>query len=546
MRDDRLSQTEELTEILEEYRAKKRAMQAEAAKEASTPQAEPISQEMPEQKTVVPSEPPPAETRVIDAKTRVEIPLREEGAEDTDNQPMLELPDAVMQAHFADSVSEEEIGISSHFTDSAGNEPPLPEEEESADEDDEELAEEAENENDEYAGLSRPLRILHRTLNIFADLNFIPKAILYVVVVLLCAAFLSYYVLTIGNDIFALVKGDAEIVVEIPEDATLDEVAAILEEEGLIEYAWVFSIYLGQSGDGEEIEFISGKHTLNTSMNYSQLLSFLTTQRRVRQSVRITIPEGFTADSIIDLFVSKGVGTRAGFEAAINEYPYKHEFVQLLEEQGWDERRVYRLEGYLYPDTYDFYTDTEEYLVINKLLNNFNSKIWLDWKSSYSTFYEESGLTFDDIVTLSSLIQAEGKTAEDFEYISYVFHNRLNHSTDYPMLESDATIQYALELAGMDRIQDASQIDKSFPSPYNTYINKGLPPGSICNAGLDAMLAAIYPSPPLDEDDDELDAFYFVSNDRGETYYAHSLSAHLKNVERVKRENEEMKAEENE
>lgn len=544
MQDDRLSQTEELTEILEEYRAKKRAMQVEAArKEKEQPKAA-------EPKTVVLPSPSAAETRVLDAKTRVEVSFEETVSKAEDSaDPVIDLPDAVVQAHFADSVSEDEMGISGHFTESVGDEPPLPEEGEvDDDEDDDEDEEEEEDKslNDEYAGLPRPVRITNRILNFLADLNFLPKAVLYVAAVLLCAAFLSYYVLTIGNDIFALVKGNAEIVIEIPEDATLDEVAALLEEEGLIEYDWVFSIYLGQSGDGEEIEFIPGKHTLNTSMNYSQLLSALTTSRRERVSVRVTIPEGYTTDSIIDLFVSKGIGTREGFVEAINQYPYKHEFVQLLEEQGWDERRVYRLEGYLYPDTYDFYTDTQEYLVINKLLNNFNSKMWRDWKKEYSALYEESGLTFDDIVTLSSLIQAEGKTAEDFEYISYVFHNRMDHPSTYPMLESDATIQYALELAGMDRIQDASQIDKSFPSPYNTYINEGLPPGAICNAGLDAMLAAIYPAPPLDDDGDVLDAYYFVSNDRGETYYAHSLSAHLKNVERVKRENEEMKAEENE
>ncbi len=539
MRDDRLSQTEELTEILEEYRAKKRAMQAQAQQKADSPSP------VPEQKASAEAPTLSAETRVIDAKTRIGVPLKEEPAVREDTEPVIDLPDAVVQAHFSDSVSQEEMGISGHFTDCAGDEPPLPEEEEpqEPEEENEEEDEEEEADQSEYAGLPRPLRIVHRVLNIFADLNFIPKALLYVAAVLLCSALLSYYVLTIGNDIFALVKGNAEVVVEVPEDATLDEVAQLLEEEGLIEYAWVFSIYLGQSGDGEEISFIPGEHTLNTSMNYSQLLSALTTRRRERHAVRITIPEGYTVDSIIDLFISKGVGTREGFLEAINEYPYKHEFVQLLTEQGWDERREYRLEGYLYPDTYDFYTDAEEYLVINKLLNNFNSKIWLDWKSSYSTFYEESDLTFDDIVTLSSLVQAEGKTAEDFEYISYVFHNRMNHKDTYPLLESDATIQYALELSGMDRIQDASQIDKSFPSPYNTYINEGLPPGAICNAGLDAMLAAIYPSPPLDQDDDVLDAFYFVSNDRGETYYAHTLREHEKNVERVKRENEEMKAE---
>ena len=351
---------------------------------------------------------------------------------------------------------------------------------------------------------------------------------------------------TIGNDVFALVKGDAEITITLPENATKEEVTQILYEYGLIEYDWVFAIYLDQYGDGEEVEFIAGEHTLNVSMNYSQLLIMLTTPFKEREVVTLTIPEGFTVDDIINLFVKNGVGTREGFVDAINNYPYKHEFVRLLDESGWDSDRVYRLEGYLYPDTYDFYTDTEEYLAINKLLNNFNAKVWVDWKTTYSVACLEKGYTLDDIVILSSMIEAEGKTAEDFEYISYVFHNRMTHKTDYPLLESDATIQYALELAGMDRIQDSSQIDKSFPSPYNTYTNEGLPPGAICNAGLDAILAAIYPSPPYDDNGDELNAFFFVSNDLGQTYYAATISGHLKNVERVKQENEALKAEKNE
>ncbi len=523
MHDDHRSQTEELTEILEEYRAKKRAKQA-AEQQAAAAEA------------------PPAETKVLEVKTRLQLPSEaEEPVDREETAYTIDIPDAVVQAHFADSVAEDEMGLSSHFTDCQGDEPPLPEGEEPTEEEEDE--EEEEEVFDEYAGLSKPVRILKRIGNAIADLNFIPKAVLYVAIVLICAAFLAYYVLTIGNDIFALVKGDTDITVTIPEDATLEEVAELLQEHGLIEYDWMFSIYLGQSGDGEEVEFIPGEHVLNTSMNYSQLFSALTTPLRVREVVTLTFPEGFTVDEIINLFVKNGIGTREGFVEAINEYPYKHEFVELLEEQGWSDNRVYRLEGYLYPDTYSFYTDTEEYLAINKLLNNFNAKIWLDWKTTYAAFYEESGWTFDNIITLSSMVEAEGKTAEDFEYISYVFHNRMNHSASFPLLESDATIQYALELAGMDRIQDASEIDKSFPSPYNTYINEGLPPGAICNAGLDAMLAAIYPYPPYDEDDDMIDAYYFVSNNRGETYYAATLSGHLKNKERVQRENEEMKAE---
>ncbi len=520
MQDDRLSPKDELEAILAEYRMKKNQPAPETEESAAT-----------------------AETLVVEAKTRVEFPedpIVEELPEDEGN---IGISESAVQNHFADSVEHEALGLPSHFSESSGDEPPLPEEEQTAPEPEED---EDDEEDEDEIRLPLPLRILRKFWHAIANMSFLLKAAIYIVVVLIIAAYLSYYVLTIGNDVFALVKGDAEITITLPENATKEEVTQILYEYGLIEYDWVFAIYLDQYGDGEEVEFIAGEHTLNVSMNYSQLLIMLTTPFKEREVVTLTIPEGFTVDDIINLFVKNGVGTREGFVDAINNYPYKHEFVRLLDESGWDSDRVYRLEGYLYPDTYDFYTDTEEYLAINKLLNNFNAKVWVDWKTTYSVACLEKGYTLDDIVILSSMIEAEGKTAEDFEYISYVFHNRMTHKTDYPMLESDATIQYALELAGMDRIQDSSQIDKSFPSPYNTYTNEGLPPGAICNAGLDAILAAIYPSPPYDDNGDELNAFFFVSNDLGQTYYAATISGHLKNVERVKQENEALKAEKNE
>lgn len=499
MQDDRLSKTDELAEILNEYREKKKA----AHNKEETADAKACGD------TVV----------IGDRPEKPQAPLQETEPQEAQQ----EIP-PTLSSHFsdADHTDDQPCGVSSHFTESDGSE---------------DIPAEGNENDDPYAGYSRPKRIFVRTVHFLADMSFLAKAIIYVVAVLCVAAYLSYYVITIGNDLFALVTGSTEIKVTIPENATEDDVAQLLVDRGLVEYKWVFSLYMQHYSDGEEIQFLAGEHTLNTNMNYSQLLSALTLSRRNRNIVTLTFPEGFTVDDIIDLFVKNGIGTREGFVEAINNYPYKHAFVRLLDENGWPEERVYRLEGYLYPDTYDFYTDTEEYLAINKLLNNFNDKVWNDWKTSYAEVCEADGFSLDDMITLASMVEAEGKTAEDFEYISYVFHNRLSHAADFPLLESDATIQYAYELAGLNREQDASQIDISFNSPYNTYRYEGLPPGAICNPGMDAILAAIYPSPPLDENDKEIRAYFFVSNNAGKTYYAATLSAHNRNKERVEREN---------
>lgn len=499
MADDRLSQTDELAEILNEYRSRKKETAA------------------------------PADAEDLSVSLPAEEAAEAEGVSDA------------IASHFseAEGISGDLDSASSHFSEADDDGIPVPvADTDGEDEDDDEEDEE------EQPKRPLPVRILFRVARFLSNSSFLVKAVLYLAVVLIISAYLSYYVLMMGNDMFALVTGSAEISVTIPENATEEQVIELLLERGLIDSKWAFSFYLEHYKDGEELTFISGEHTLNTDMNYSQLLNALTISSRQRTIVTLTFPEGFTVDDIIDLFVSNGVGTREGFIEAINNYPYKHEFVRLLDENGWPEDRVYRLEGYLYPDTYDFYTDTEEYLAINKLLNNFNDKIWSDWKTTYEEECSQMGMSLDDIVTLASMVQAEGKTAEDFEYISYVFHNRMEHSSSFPNLESDATIQYAFELAGLDRVQDASQINIDYDSPYNTYRYEGLPPGAICSAGLDAFLAAIYPSPPLDEDEKAINAYFFVSNDAGKTYYAATLSAHERNKERVRQENEAMKQEE--
>lgn len=523
MSDDRLSKTDELAEILGEYRDKNNPTPGD--RRSKTDELAEILGEYRAKKNR--SESPAGE------KAEMTMSLSKEDAA----EPSVPV-DGGISSHFTEdeSLAGGGEGASSHFSDDPEGELPEP----TADADETDTDDE-----DEEDGPKKPLplRILLGVMHFLSDSSFLLKAALYMAVVLIISAYLSYYIIQAGNDMFALKTGDAPINVTIPEGATEEDVISLLMDRGLVDSEWAFSFYLKHYKDDDELIFIPGEHTLNTNMNYSQLLAALTINPRERKTVTLTFPEGFTVDEIIDLFVKNGVGTREGFIEAINNYPYKHEFVRLLDESGWPETRVYRLEGYLYPDTYDFYTDTEEYLAINKLLNNFNDKIWVDWKTTYAEVCAEQGLSLDDIVTLASMVQAEGKTAEDFEYISYVFHNRLNHSRDFPNLESDATIQYAFALAGMDRVQDASQINIEFDSPYNTYRYEGLPPGAICNAGLDPFLAAIYPSPPLDENERAINAYFFVSNDAGKTYYAATVSAHERNKERVKRENEEMKQE---
>ncbi len=386
----------------------------------------------------------------------------------------------------------------------------------------------------------------------FRGMSFIPKAVIYIALVVIAAAYLSYYIITIGNDVFALVTDSREVTITLEEDATDESVAKLLKDKGIIEYDWVFELFMKYRnlGDDEEekdkkTEYIAGDHTLNQNYNYSQIITSLTTGTINREIVRVTIPEGYTVNQIIDLLVEKGVGQRDDYIEAINNYPYKWDFVQQLEDMGYSEDRMYRLEGYLYPDTYDFYTTEDEVYVINKMLNAFNDRFWKDFTkkddegNSYQTqILEDYGMTFDDIIVLASLVQSEGGTAEDFYYVSYVFHNRLSHPEAFPKMESDATIQYVLP----ERISDSTQLDTSYETPYNTYLYDGLPPGAISNPGLDALSATMFPEAPTDSNGHEINAYYFVANNAGKTYYASTKSGHENNKAQAKADNEAIEA----
>lgn len=377
--------------------------------------------------------------------------------------------------------------------------------------------------------------------SIVRNIAIVPKAVVYIALVLVVAAYLSYYIITIGNDIFALVTDTKEITITLNENATHESVGELLEEKGVIKYGWVYEIYMEYRQDGDSSsEYIPGDYKLNTNYNYSQIITALTSKTVKREIVRVTIPEGYTIDQIIDLLIEKGVGQREDYIEAINNYPYKWEFVQRLEELGYSEHRKYRLEGYLYPDTYEFYTTESEVYVVNKMLNAFNDKFWKDFtrvnskgESYQETMLKEYDLTFDDLIVLASLTQSEGGTVDDFYAISYVFHNRLSHPSSFPKLESDATIQYVLP----ERISDSEELNPNYESPYNTYLYDGLPPGAISNPGLDALYAAMFPIAPLSSSGKDIDAYFFVSNDAGKTYFASSKSSHEKNVAQAKADN---------
>ncbi len=363
------------------------------------------------------------------------------------------------------------------------------------------------------------------------------KSVAYFVFVICASIIVAYVGITVANDIFAFVKSDKEIVVTVDDTTTFRQLASDLEHKGAVQYPLLFRIYNSFKNRDRETpqELEPGEYTLLANLNYDELISTFSKKASVRDVVRITFPEGVTADEIIDLFVENGVGTREGFVEAVSssliydmDYRYLRE-LQELEREGFADGRKYALEGYLYPDTYDFYTDSSPIDAISKLLETFNIR----FEEAYYDRCEELGMSIDEVINLASIIQKETKWESEYELVSSLYHNRLNNPTRFPRLQCDSTYLYAFP----ERRGEGLTLDemKASTSPYSTYSHDGLPPSAICSPSLNAIISAMYPN-SADENGVEHTYYYMVARKNGYHLFASNEAGHLANIARVENE----------
>jgi len=277
-------------------------------------------------------------------------------------------------------------------------------------------------------------------------------------------------------------------IINIPSGSNAKEIVNILEENKVIrKNNYIFRILIKVSKLEERLKY--GEYNLSPAMNMLQILDKL-----VRGEVilyRITIPEGYTYTQIAELLDEKEIIERESFINLVKDG-----------EKSW--------EGYLFPDTYEVPKRYGSENMLKLLLSNFNHVV--DKKLKYKA--EEIGFSMDEIITLASIIEKEAKFAEEKRQISSVFHNRLKKDMK---LQSCATIQYIL---GKPK-EILEESDLKIDSPYNTYLYKGLPPGPICNPGLDSIIAALEPA--------EEDYLYFVLGENGRHIFSKTYQEHLKN-----------------
>ena len=364
------------------------------------------------------------------------------------------------------------------------------------------------------------------------------KAVIYIIAVLVVSGVLAYYIISIGNDAFAFVKDSESIQLTITEGTTVKDLGNLLATNGIIQYPKIFNYYVGIRYS-KTPEFVAGDYTVSPSMSYDKLVAtFAKSEKPKKVTVIVSIPEGYTVKQIIDTLVNKyGLSSEEELTKAIQYADFDYWFIDELEKEQAQkpfrfEKRKYRLEGYLYPDTYYYYSDASAETIINKMLKNFDTKMKHTFKNCLAdgnTYQEkilnlcaEKGRSFDEMVTLASMVQMEAKYDIEYGNISSVFHNRLNNpSKTNGKLESDATIQYILDKRNPDLGSNELNID----DPYNTYLYQGLPPGPISNPTFLALNYALYPA--------DSNYFYFVAKPDGFSLFAKTYAEHKKNIQDI-------------
>lgn len=323
------------------------------------------------------------------------------------------------------------------------------------------------------------------------------------------------------------------VTVEIPAGSSSKEIGEILEKNGLIKNAQVFNLYSKIRSYGN---YQSGYYNLQKSMDLDSIAKQLqeggTETPQPPVLGKITIPEGYTLEQIAETVTANAAATsKKNAKTPFNKEDFLNKvqdedfiakmlakYPQLLATlPGKDSGVKYRLEGYLFPATYEYGKETTVEELIDQMLAAMNTNL-----SQYYSIIESKNLTVNEVLTLASLVEKEGSTDQDRKDIASVFYNRLNQAMP---LQSNIALLYAQgKLGKKTTLKEDAEIDTNIDSPYNVYKNQGLMPGPVDSPSLSALEATINPS--------KTDYLYFVANvETGVVYFANTYEEHAKNVE---------------
>lgn len=380
------------------------------------------------------------------------------------------------------------------------------------------------------------------TKNVHRDMNKRPKAnnekvrkkkkvevnssiftgLIVTIIVLLSSVSLAFFGISLGLEYLGINKSDQVIKLNIKDGSNTDEIAQQLIDAGIIDNKFLFKLIVNLKDAGSLMK--PGDIELKPNSSYADKIDALMQQRESFETVSVVFPEGITLLDAAKLLQEKGV--IADYQELIdtfNSEKFGFDYESLMDDN--QNKKFYAMEGYFYPDTYNFYLDDSSYNVVKTVREHFNSK----FTDSMKATMHENGMTMDEVITLASIVQSEAGSVKDMPKVASVFLNRLDNPANYPRLESDATDDYyekVIKVEGaISKTYTESEID-AFKDVYDTYVANGLPAGPVCNPGLEAINAVLNP--------EKTDYLYFCSNLKTKkTYFAKTLAKHKKNLKKA-------------
>ena len=332
----------------------------------------------------------------------------------------------------------------------------------------------------------------------------------YILGVIASSALLACVGWLMVNDVCALNKEPLTATVKVEREDTVSDVTQKLKDAGLIDSKLLFRVF-AMVFDAEET-ISPGTYVLDTDMDFRCLIKSMVTSESIVPPgvVMVTIPEGLTVMQTIDLLAENNVCAAEDLIEAAKNYVFT-EF-DFVDNENLGE--ITRLEGYLAPDTYEFFEDSAPEVALARMLENFDYWMSVEVRDDIV----KSGYTLKEIVIMASLIEKEAiGDDEERKNIGSVLYNRIENPSfeTYGLLQLDSTIYYILRSQGLSDEEFSTSID----SGYNTYLYPGLPVGAICNPSRSALMAAVYPN--------DTDYYYFAYGIDDVSHFFYDYDEHM-------------------
>ena len=336
---------------------------------------------------------------------------------------------------------------------------------------------------------------------------------LVLVFVFVAAMLLKMPIMGCVNDLLAIDRDDTEIRVVVEDGMNVDGIIDLLADKGLL-YSGPFCKLAAQLLDySKDSVYPGGTYNLSSDMGLEGMLKEIMSSGVMQSTVTLTFPEGYTVDQIVAKLSENNVASAESLYEVLNGSALveQYDFLLAIEDRA-DRYSIF--EGYLYPDTYEFYIGEEPESVIEKFLKNFARR----WTAEYSENASKLGMTLDEIITLASILEKEANDAQQMPLIASILFNRIR-STSFTFLNCDSTGTY---LESIRPHVASDELYEHLTAAYDTYIKTGLPVGAICNPGADAISAAMHP--------ESTDYYYFLHDSSGMIYVARTAEEHESNI----------------